>query len=36
MPNAKVKGDAVLAGMINLNTVVQIKVTAAYERQQTE
>ena len=31
MPNAKVKGDAVLAGMINLNTVVQIKVTAAYE-----
>ncbi len=31
MPNTKVKGDAVLAGMINLNTVVQIKVTAAYE-----
>ena len=31
MPNVKVKGDAVLAGMINLNTVVQIKVTAAYE-----
>ncbi|HOZ81643.1 MAG TPA: heavy metal translocating P-type ATPase [Bacteroidia bacterium] len=31
MPDAKVKGASVLAGMINLNTVVKIKVTAAYE-----
>mgnify|MGYP001088491558 CR=1 FL=1 len=29
-PDTKVIGDAVLAGMINLNTVSQIKVTAAY------
>jgi Cd2+/Zn2+-exporting ATPase len=31
MPDSKLKGELVLAGMINLNTVVQIKVTAAYE-----
>ena len=29
-PDTKVKGDTVLAGMINLNTVSQIKVTTAY------
>ena len=29
-PDTKAKGDSVLAGMINLNSVVQIKVTAAY------
>ncbi|KIA88486.1 heavy metal translocating P-type ATPase [Kaistella jeonii] len=30
-PSTKIKGEKVLAGMINLNTVSQIKVTAAYE-----
>ena len=30
-PDTKVKGETVLAGMINLNTVAQIQVTAAYE-----
>ncbi|WCM43563.1 cadmium-translocating P-type ATPase (plasmid) [Flavobacterium sp. CBA20B-1] len=29
-PDTKAKGDTVLAGMINLNTVVQVKVTTAY------
>ena len=29
-PDTKAKGDTVLAGMINLNTVSQIKVTTAY------
>lgn len=29
-PDTKTKGDTVLAGMINLNTVTQIKVTTAY------
>lgn len=29
-PDTKYKGDAVLAGMINLNAVSQVKVTAAY------
>jgi Cd2+/Zn2+-exporting ATPase len=29
-PNTKTKGEAVLAGMINLNTVAQVKVTTAY------
>lgn len=29
-PDTKSKGDAVLAGMINLNKVVQVKVTTAY------
>lgn len=29
-PETKTKGETVLAGMINLNTVAQIKVTAAY------
>ncbi|MNK23678.1 Zinc-transporting ATPase [compost metagenome] len=29
-PDTKLKGDAVLAGMINLTTVSQIRVTAAY------
>ncbi len=29
-PDTKMKGDAVLAGMINLNTVAQVKVTTAY------
>lgn len=29
-PDTKTKGEAVLAGMINLNTVAQIKVTTAY------
>lgn len=29
-PDSKTKGDAVLAGMINLNTVSQVKVTTAY------
>jgi Cd2+/Zn2+-exporting ATPase len=29
-PDTKIKGETVLAGMINLNTVVQIKVTTAY------
>ena len=29
-PNTKNKGETVLAGMINLNTVTQVKVTAAY------
>ncbi|SKB40768.1 Cd2+/Zn2+-exporting ATPase [Parapedobacter luteus] len=29
-PDTKVKGDAVLAGMINLNTVAQVRVTTAY------
>lgn len=30
-PDTKVKGETVLAGMINLNTVSQIKVTTAYK-----
>ncbi|WP_263601686.1 heavy metal translocating P-type ATPase [Chryseobacterium sp. PET-29] len=30
-PDTKMKGDSVWAGMINLNTVSQIKVTAAYQ-----
>lgn len=30
-PDTKVKGDVVLAGMINLNTVAQIKVTTEYK-----
>ncbi len=29
-PDTKAKGEIVLAGMVNLNTVVQIKVTTAY------
>ena len=29
-PNTKEKGEVVLAGMINLNTVAQVKVTTAY------
>lgn len=29
-PDTKTKGEAVLAGMINLNTVTQVKVTTAY------
>lgn len=29
-PDTKIKGDTVLAGMINLNTTVQIEVTTAY------
>lgn len=29
-PDTKAKGETVLAGMINLNTVVQVKVTTAY------
>jgi Cd2+/Zn2+-exporting ATPase len=29
-PDSKVKGENVLAGMINLNTVAQVKVTTAY------
>lgn len=30
-PDTKAKGEAVLAGMINLNTVSQVRVTAAYQ-----
>lgn len=30
-PDTKAKGDVVLAGMINLNTVSQVKVTTAYQ-----
>lgn len=30
-PDTKVKGETVLAGMINLNSVSQVKVTAAYK-----
>lgn len=30
-PDTKIKGETVLAGMINLNTVSQIKVTAAFK-----
>lgn len=30
MPNTKRKGETVLAGMINLNTVAQVKITTAY------
>ena len=30
-PDSKVKGDTVFAGMINLNTVSQVKVTTAYK-----
>ncbi len=30
-PDTKSKGETVLAGMINLNTVAQVKVTAAYK-----
>ena len=30
-PDTKSKGEAVLAGMINLNTVAQVKITTAYE-----
>lgn len=29
-PNTKTKGDVVLAGMINLNTIAQVKVTTEY------
>lgn len=29
-PDSKIKGEVVLAGMINLNTVVQVEVTTAY------
>lgn len=29
-PDTKVKGEVILAGMINLNTVAQVKVTTAY------
>ncbi|MGV7107281.1 heavy metal translocating P-type ATPase [Flavobacterium sp. U410] len=29
-PDTKIKGDTVLAGMINLNTTVQVEVTTAY------
>src|SRR5690606_34557889 len=29
-PDTKVKGDSVLAGMINLNTVAHVRVTTAY------
>lgn len=29
-PDTKVKGEVVLAGMINLNTVIQVRVTTAY------
>ena len=29
-PDTKAKGETVLAGMINLNTVAQVKVTTAY------
>ena len=29
-PDTKVKGDTVLAGMINLHTVTQVRITAAY------
>jgi Cd2+/Zn2+-exporting ATPase len=29
-PDTKLKGETVLAGMINLNTVVEVKVTSAY------
>jgi Cd2+/Zn2+-exporting ATPase len=29
-PDTKLKGESVLAGMINLNTIAQVKVTAAY------
>ncbi len=31
-PDTKAKGETVLAGMINLNTVSQVKVTTAYYR----
>lgn len=30
-PNTKTKGETVLAGMINLNTISQVKVTTAYK-----
>jgi Zn2+/Cd2+-exporting ATPase len=30
-PDTKQKGDTVLAGMVNLNTVIEIKVTSRYE-----
>jgi len=30
-PDTKIKGETVLAGMINLNTVTQVKVTTAYK-----
>jgi Zn2+/Cd2+-exporting ATPase len=30
-PDTKEKGDSVLAGMVNLNTVIEIKVTSKYE-----
>jgi Cd2+/Zn2+-exporting ATPase len=30
-PDSKTKGETVLAGMINLNTVVEVKVTTAYK-----
>src|SRR5690606_28868350 len=29
-PDTRVRGDAVLAGMVNLNSVAEVKVTAAY------
>jgi len=31
VPNLKIKGDNVLAGMVNLNKVIEIKVTSNYE-----
>jgi len=30
MPDTKARGDAVLAGMINLNTVAEVRITTAY------
>ncbi len=30
-PDSKKKGDTVLAGMVNLNTLIQVKVTSKYE-----
>jgi Cd2+/Zn2+-exporting ATPase len=30
-PDAKLKGDSVLAGMININRVVDVKVTTSYK-----
>lgn len=34
VPDSKKKGESVLAGMINLNTVAQVRVTKAYEDSQ--
>jgi len=33
-PAMKIKGETVLAGLINLNTVAQVKITTAYENSQ--